>query len=90
MPCTGCLYKASDAARGASARPDVFLGGQPPSLRYFFSGEPAWEIGGSLYTQPWGCYRVVEGLNGAIYWVRNGQPVLNVEGSRVWDTYAAF
>lgn len=59
-------------------------------MSIFFSGESAREGRDRLDKQTWRYYRVVDGSNGAFYCMYQGQPVVDAQEKRVWDTYAAY
>ncbi|ATY60419.1 hypothetical protein A9K55_006902 [Cordyceps militaris] len=63
----------------------VTLNGQQSEFRNFYTGEPVWEIDDSLHRHPWGMYRAVDPRNGSMYWMFNGQEVLDESGQRLLD-----
>ena len=63
----------------------VTINGQESEFRNFYTGEPIWEIEGSLHRHPWDMYRGVDPRDGSIYWMYDGQEVVGEDGQRLLD-----
>ena len=64
------------------------INGHQPKEREYFSGDPLWELPGTigLTKNPWGCYRAVDTQASAMYWMREGQPLRDNNEDIIYDT----